>query len=201
MGVEEIVERIRRDAAGEEERIRSEAASEEERILRDGRVVSEREVADIVAGGRQEAESLRRRVLARARLSARGRLRASREAGIDRTLEEAERRIAALKNSDEYPTILRRLVLEGREVVGGGPITVLCSETDRGVVAIACSRMEGVAIAPIEGEEGEKDGGVVVLAGRARCDQRFSARIARMREELTGRTAAILFGEAGHDRP
>jgi len=201
MGVEEIVERIRRDAAAEEERIRGEAAAEEERILRDGRAASEKEVAGIVAGGRQEAASLRRRVLARARLSARGRLRASREAGIDRTLEEAEQRIAALQHSDEYPTVLRKLILEGREVVGGGPITVLCRETDRGVVAIACSRMKGVAIAPIKGEEGEKDGGVVVLAGRARCDQRFSARITRMREDLNGRTAAILFGEGGHDHP
>jgi len=199
MGVDEIIERIGADAAAEAEAIRREAEAGEEQILRDGRAASEREVAEIMAEGRREAARQRRKAIAQARLSARARLRACRETSIDRAFEEAERRIAALKDSDEYPAVLRRLILEGREVVGGGPITVLCREEERGAVVVACSRIEGVTIAPLK-DDGP-GGGVVVLAGRSRCDQRFSSRIARMREGLTGRTAAILFGEERHDRP
>jgi vacuolar-type H+-ATPase subunit E/Vma4 len=201
MGVEEIIERIRADAAGEVERIQRDAAAGEEQILTAGRAASEREAAEIVAEGRREAARRRRKEIAQARLSARARLRACREAGIDRAFAEAERRIAALKSSEEYPAVLRRLILEGREVVGGGPITVLCREEERGAVVIACGRIEGVAIAPLDEDDGGRDGGVVVIAGRSRCDQRFFSRIARMREGLTGRAAAILFEEDGHDRP
>ncbi|MDK2973813.1 MAG: V/A-type H+/Na+-transporting ATPase subunit [Methanofollis sp.] len=201
MGVEEIVERIRRDAAAEEERILREAAIGEERVLEDGRAASEREAAEIVAGGRREAEALRRRVLARARHSVRTHLRTCREAGISRAFEEAERCIADLRSSTRYPAILRRLIVEGREIVGGGPITVLCYEEDTKAVTVACNRIEGIEIASLDEDGGGRDGGVVVLAGRSRCDQRFFSRIARAREELTGKTAGILFGEDGHDHP
>lgn len=197
--MEEIIERIRQDTAAEVERIRREAADEEARILREERAATERAAGAIVAEGEREAERLRRRVLARARLSARGRLRACREAAISRAFEEAGRRIAALQTSDEYPAILRGLIQEGREVVGGGQITVLCHAEDRGAVSIACCTMDGVTVQPFPREERGRDGGVVVVAGTSRCDQRFSARIARMREELTGKAAAILFGEGERD--
>lgn len=197
MGVEEIVARIEQDAADEEARIEKEAAEEEERLLAERQAAAEKEAAAIVAAGKQEAAALRRRTLARARLAARGHLRAAREAGIDRTFEEAERRLAALTDADAYPAVLERLIAGGREILGGGAVTVLCREEDRPAVTAACGRIEDAAVETFDGD----DGGVVVIAGQARCDQRFHARLARMREGLTERTAAILFRENGHDHP
>jgi hypothetical protein len=174
MGVEEIIERIRQDTAAEVERIRREAADEEARILREERAATERAAGAIVAEGEREAERLRRRVLARARLSARGRLRACREAAISRAFEEAGRgspHSSLRRVPPPDPSVCSRRA-GGR---GGRPFTVLCQSEDRGAVSIACSTMDGSRSTVPAGREGEYCG-VVVVAGTSRCDQRFTAR-------------------------
>ncbi|TAJ45581.1 V-type ATP synthase subunit E [Methanofollis fontis] len=194
MGVNEIIARIRAEANGEVRRIQAEAAAETDRIRREGRERAEREAAAIVAAGREQAERQRRRVLARARLSARTALREVRENGIERSFEAADEHLAALARSPAYPDVLRALVAAGREAVGGGEVSVHCRPQDREAAEIACAGLPGITLVPTAHDGG---GGVIVISGRMRSDQRFSARTERMRERLTREAAAILYREEG----
>ena len=195
MGAEEIIARIRADAAAEAERIRLKADDEEARIRREGEAAAAREYAAICEAGGREAKARHRKILARAHLSARTAVREAREAGIAQSFGAAQHELSALPGTPDYAMVLQRLIAEGQEIVGPGDVRVLYREEDADAVRIALAGSPGITAAvlrepPMDGA----GGGVVVTCRSHRCDQRFFARCARMRERLTRETARILYG-------
>ncbi len=195
MGVEEIIARISADAAAEAERILREAADEEARIRREGEAAAEQEYAAICDAGGREAEARRRKILARAHLTARTAIREARETGIAESFAGAGRELSALPGTPGYATVLQRLIEEGREVVGPGEVSVLYRKEDGEALRAALAGYPDIAADVLQGESADRAGGGVIVTCRShRCDQRFAARCERMRERLTRETARILFG-------
>jgi vacuolar-type H+-ATPase subunit E/Vma4 len=195
MGVEEIIARISADAAAEAERILREAADEEARIRQEGEAAAAQEYAAICDAGGREAQARRRKILARAHLTARTEIRKAREAGIAASFAGAGRALSALPGTPEYAMVLQRLIAEGHEVVGPGDVRVLYREEDGEALREALAGLPDIAADILKGEPTDRAGGGVIVTCRShRCDQRFVARCERMRERLTRETARILFG-------
>ncbi len=198
MGVEEIIARMDADAAAEAARIRQAAADEAARIQREGEAAAEATYTVITTDGRREAVARQRRIVARARLAARGNVRKTREEGIARCFAGAKEHLSLLPCLPIYPDVLRDLIAEGREVIGPGTHEVLFREEDQDAAEAALAAFPDVSAALLrETTTDRSGGGIVITCGMHRCDQRFSARCERMRECLTRKTAQILFG--GHD--
>jgi len=198
MGVEEIIARMNADAAAEAAKITHAAEDENFRIRRESDTTIQVTCAGITADGKREAEDRRRKILARAQLAARSRVREAREEGIVRCFTGAKKHLSVLPHTPAYPDVLRHLIAEGQEIVGPGDHLVLFREEDQDAAEAALAAFPGVTAALLREETADRSGGgVVVTCLIHRCDQRFSARFERMRERLTRETAEILFGD--HD--
>ncbi|MFA5396443.1 MAG: hypothetical protein GX097_07105 [Methanomicrobiales archaeon] len=198
MGVEEIIARIHADAAVEAHRILHAADDEVSRIRHEGEKAAQAAYTAITAEGRREGMSRRRKMLARAELAARNRVREAREDGLKLCFSGARTHLSHLPHTPEYPDVLQRLIAEGQETVGLGEHHVLYRKDDRDAAEIALAGFPGVTADLLSEDATDRSGGgVVVTRGSHLCDQRFSARFERMRDYLTRETARILFGD--HD--
>lgn len=198
MGVEEIIARITADAAAEADRLLQAAEHEESRIRREGEAAAAVVYDTLIAEGRREAEAGRRKIRARAQLAARGGLREARDEGIGACFAGAKAHLAELPGTPAYPEVLRYLIEEGQEIVGGEEHQVFFREEDQSAAEEALAVLPEVTGSLLrEDSRDRRGGGVVVACGTHRCDQRFSARCERMRERLTRETAQILYGD--HD--
>ncbi|MDE4907618.1 V-type ATP synthase subunit E [Methanogenium marinum] len=198
MGVEEIIARMNADAAAETSRILRAAEEEESRVRREGDAAAQMAYTTLSADGRRDAEARRRKILARAQLTARGGVRKSREEGISRCFSGAKESLSQLPRNPAYSEVLRRLIAEGQEIVGSGNHQVLFREEDQDAAEAALAAFPAVTAALLREDSTDRSGGgIVVTCQMHRCDQRFSARFERMRERLTRETAQILFGD--HD--
>ncbi len=198
MGVEEIIARISTDAAAEAERILRDAADEEARIRREGEAAAAQKYAAVCDAGGREAKARRRKILARAHLTARTGIREAREVGIAQSFAGAGHELSALPGTPEYAKVLQRLIAEGQEIVGPGDVLVLYREEDAAPVREALAGYPDITAAVLREPPADRaGGGVIVTCLSHRCDQRFVARCERMRERLTRETARILFGNDG----
>ncbi len=198
MGVEEIIARMNADAAAEAAKILHAAEDETSRIRRESDATAQMIYAAITADGRREAEARRRKILARAQLAARDGVREAREEGISRCFAGAKVHLSSLPGTPDYSDVLRRLIAEGRDIIGPGEHQILFREEDQGAAETALAAFPDVTAVLLREESTDRSGGGIVVTYQShRCDQRFSARFERMRERLTRETARILFD--GHD--
>ena len=197
MGLQTILSLIEEET--EEEIIGIRRAAEErcEEIRRTALQKTEDEWNRIRRDGERRGEVLERKILLQAEYNSMKAVRDARWSGIHAAFMAAEEVLEALPSSPEYPTILRNQIIEGRSIVGGGVITVLCRSVDRMEVEKAIEGLEDVVIQPLPAHDPMiRSGGVILLSddGRVRCDQTFSTRLSQMKDTLTQRISRILYG-------
>jgi V/A-type H+-transporting ATPase subunit E len=194
-----IIEKIKEDARREAESILEDARREAESILEDARRRAEQRRRDIIARGEKEADLLRQRIVANAKLNARKSALDAKEELISAVFEEAHKQLAQTASTENYRDILRELIKEGVASVGED-VEVLCRPEDeellKGGILKDLSRELGVDIT-LSGEKIDSIGGVVVRAksGRVEVNNTFETRLQRMKEALRSRIAKVLFTE------
>jgi len=197
MGLETIISLIEAETDEEIARIREEAEEECNAIRKAARERAGRERERILLEGERKALREERKVLLQAEYDEMKAIRDARWQGIRDVFVAAEEELAGIPSKPGYPEILRSLIIEGRETVGGGGIVLLCRSADMKAVEAATADMSGVAIRPLPLHDPQiRSGGVMVISAETpiRCDQTFATRLDQMKDSLTQKVSGILYG-------
>ncbi|WP_456475803.1 V-type ATP synthase subunit E [Candidatus Pyrohabitans sp.] len=195
--VGKIIARIEEDARAEVERILSEAKAQAEEIRNEAQAKAKAEKAEIISRGKREAEQERARIIANAKLRARKALLDAKEEVIKEAFSRAEKALADVTKEERYPGILKKLILEAIESIGGD-VEILARKEDRKILnrsfLAEVSREAKVKVA-LAKDTISSIGGVVVRGkdGKAEVDNTFETRLERVSSELRSSVAKVLF--------
>ena len=194
-----IIERIKEDADKEAAAILEEAKKEAAAILEEAKRKAEQRRSDIIVRGEKEAELLRQRIVANAKLKARKSGLDAKEELISAVFKEAEKELGKVASTDKYMDILRELIREGVASVGEDAEVVGRKEDEKllkGGLLEDLSKELGVKIT-LSPEKIESIGGVIVRSksGKVEVNNTFETRMQRMQDTLRSEIAKILFAE------
>lgn len=122
MALGDILEAIRRDAAGEVERIVADERQRAEAVLAEAVTVARRREREMAEARDEELADAARAVRNRAHLEVARRLQTAQEKVFQTALEQARRQLAALRTQNGYQTVFAGLVQECREALPVGNI-------------------------------------------------------------------------------
>lgn len=194
---EELARQQREKGSAERQRLIAEAAADAEkletRLRRNAEEYAERLYDQRIQAGELTLAAERERL---------------RWALVSDTLATLEERFAALvENEEDYAAVLRRFLREAAENIAGDKLVVALNDRDRGRFEGRLETLAGdlPANKSVGLAEGAIDtlGGLVVTSddGRIRVDNRFEARLERMRGALLEIIDARLFGDPENGEP
>jgi len=189
MGLDELIEDIKRDTEQRREEILEEARKKADEILEQARA----EVEKILRAGEEDAkrlaESERRERLSSARLQA-GRIVAeAREEVVERAISRMWEHLLELKKGEEYKEFLRKVIEQGKSELGG-KVYVSASPEDFELIK---------SIAPdVEISELDTKGGVVLTSEDRKVwiESTFESLMAENMEKIRLMIYEHVFGEA-----
>ena len=200
MGLETIISLIESETEEEIAKIRQKAEEKCNEIRDAARIRVQSSRDRILLEGERNVLRAERKVLLQAEYDEMKTLRDARWQGIRGVFVAAEEKLADIPSTPGYSGILRSLIIEGREIVGGGEIVILCRSVDEDAVEDATESFEGVAIRSLPLHDPQiQSGGVIVTSEHTpiRCDQTFATRLDQMRDSLTQQVSGILYGGEG----
>jgi V/A-type H+-transporting ATPase subunit E len=195
VGLEKIIDRIRKDAQYRVEEIESNADKEIILIANEAKNRADEGYARILKEAEKETDLQVRKILAQARLDARQHVRIVKESILSRCFQIARDELVNFRNKDVYAEVLDNLIRDAINVAGGGHLEVYAVEQDLMNVQRSVERIrrEGfdisVASACVLGY-----GGIILHAqeGRIAVDNTFETRLNRQRHHLTSKIYEIL---------
>lgn len=193
MGIEQILEKIDGDAAGEAEKILATAATVAARVRADWEERAREEIGRRRQAIAEEAERIRRQAVAEARLEGTKTILARRREWFGRVVEAAVGRLLE-NNSSRGAAILEAMAARH---LTEGPAAVTISGDPAGV-ALADRRRErleksGVTVA-VAGREEPPRGGMIVRRGQVLLNLSFDRLLADLAERRQADLQRLLFG-------
>ena len=178
----------------EAEGILEQAKREAALILEDARKEAEKIKNDLLKKAKVQADGIRQKILSGVHLEINKQALQDREELLSKLFQAVEKKINQFRQSDSYLSFLKKLVLEGIMALGEGKILVLPGELEKKLLTKK-------VLSQIEKEAYEKYGRKVVLSlsnqilteggvvletfdGKTRFDNRFSARIKRVENDM-----------------
>ena len=206
--MEKVIDRILRDASDEAESIIEEARKaieaefEKKRVLGRQKALKEAEILFRASEDKVRAE--RETVFAEAKLKASWMVLAEKNHAIIRVLDEVKARLEALANSEDYTSILERIIVDAATVLGGGELEVLLSDKDSSMGSklnvlrwskLLTKETGKKASFRLSAERIKTIGGAVVrtVDGVVLVDNTFEARLKISEPQLRLKIAKILF--------
>jgi len=203
MGAEEIVSKILEDAKREAEKITKEARLEAEKILEDAKKEAEKRKNDILKKGEKEAEMVKNRIIAEAKLEVRKKKLMKREELIEMAVKKLKGDLIKLPEKEEYSTLLFKLIIEGIIAIGEEEVVIDLNEKDyktldSKVMWAIESEMEKLLNKPVIVRKGnivDIIGGCIVRNkdGSKICNNSLEAVFERILENIKGKIAELLF--------
>lgn len=200
MALEDIIQRVSRDASAEADAILQQARVKCSELRGAARAEAEKRKEDILKAARAQAEDVKKRALTLAELDSRKALLAAKQAMVDKAFELA---VDKLRNMEakRYSEIIKRLLLNTVET---GTEEVIVSAADKkrlGTGFLETLNRELVA----KGKPGkltfatetrEMTGGFVLKRDNVEVNASFDARTKQLRDLIEADVAKILFGDA-----
>ena len=158
------------------------------------------EVQRIIEQQERRADALKRQIIGAAEMSARNRSLEIVEDNLNISFEEAMKKLKAASENQGYEKVLRALVLEALDQVGGESFVLHSNSRDQKTlkkIAETISKERNVKIS-IDASPFEKTvGGVVVNSsdGYVTFDNTFEARLERLKPSLRKQIAQIFTGQ------
>ena len=158
------------------------------------------EVQRIIDQQERHADALKRQIIGAAEMSARNKSLEIVEDNLNKSFEEAMKKLKAASESQDYEKVLRALVLEALDQVGGESFVLHSNSRDQKTlkkIAEMVSKEKNVKIS-IDASPLEKTiGGVVVNSsdGYVTFDNTFEARLERLKPSLRKQIAQIFSGQ------
>lgn len=189
--IENITERIKKDASNAVQKRIKEAEKEAEVLLDKAKTAIAREKATMELETGKAIKIQRSRAISEAKLEARKALLSAKEEVITSAFEMANRRLADL-GSKETETYLTNAIKNAVDLLGSD-VEVLCNSKDSKLVSRIVSSIDKNISVSSEGIE--YIGGAVIRAkdGSAQIDATLEGVLARIKNELRKEVAEILF--------
>ena len=109
--------------------------------LQSSRSTVEADYNRIIDGAKKQAENLKRQIVGSSRLSARNKQLVLIEDAVGDAFGKAIGKIESVRNSEKYASMMKKLLKDGLDAVGGEAI-VECNDKDRATVNKLASEME-----------------------------------------------------------
>ena len=158
------------------------------------------EVQRIIEQQERQADALKRQIIGAAEMSARNKSLEIVEDNLNKSFEEALKKLKAASENQGYEKVLRALVLEALDQVGGESFVLHSNSRDQKTlkkITEMVSKERNVKIS-IDASPLEKTiGGVVVNSsdGYVTFDNTFEARLERLKPSLRKQIAQIFSGQ------
>lgn len=198
MALQDIVDKIRQDAAAEAERIIEEARVKADSIINEAKLKSEQAKSAALDRARQKAEDVEKRLSTLAELEVRKELLGAKQSQIQHAFDKA---IDNIRNMDDsrYLPWLRAMILKSAEP-GEGILTVNAVDAKRINKAFLDDvnkelKKDGRGPLRLNQTPGKFLGGFTIKAGQVEINNTVDAALKLMRDEVEPLVAEILFKE------
>jgi V/A-type H+-transporting ATPase subunit E len=144
----------------------------------------------------RQADALRRQIIGSAEMTARNKSLEIVEQNLNAAFRQALSRLEALAQSSEYQEILKSMILEGMDEVGGSEFVVWANPRDQQVVQKVIdqiSKEKGVKLSRSSSRLSNSIGGVAVASGDGYVmfDNTYEARLERLKPALRKQIAQL----------
>ena len=165
------------------------------------RLTAEKEVYSLLKRAENEAEIIKGKVATDIKKRASWIVLSEKERLVTSVLNEVKNRLVNLQKSEEYLSVLKKLIVDAGEVLGGGAMEVVLNEKDLSLplkldaLSKKIADRTGVKTKLNFSKQKIKAVGVIVktIDGRIFVDNTFEAILRRRERELRLKTARILF--------
>jgi vacuolar-type H+-ATPase subunit E/Vma4 len=201
----EILDRILKDAREKAESIIVDARKSAETVIekqrQSARQNAEKKAASLLKRAANDADIIRGKVSTDIKRQAGWIVLSEKNRLITSVLNEAKKRLVNMQKSEDYVTVLEKLIVHASTVLGGGMLEVVLNENDS-KLAIKFDKLEkeisdrsGVRTQLEVSEQKTKDVGVIVktIDDQIFVDNTFEAILSRRERELRLKIARILF--------
>lgn len=198
-GTEYTVKKVSDEALNEMLQSISESKSAALEIVNRKMAEAEAEATRISDQQRRQAEALRRQIIGSAEMTSRNKTLEIVEDNLNAAFSQALQKLASSTDGPDYGRVLKALVLEGVDFVGGDEFVVTANPKGQQLLQStidSIARERGVEIKRSDSRLQGSVGGVVVSSadGFVTFDNTFEARMERLKPELRKQIAQLFTG-------
>ncbi len=162
---------------------------------------AEAEALRIAEQQRRQAEALRRQIIGSAEMTSRNQTLEIVEENLNAAFSRALERLGEMTSQVEYNRILKALVLEGIDEVGGSQFVVMANARDQQLLQLIVEQVSherDVSIVRSDSRTQNSVGGVVISSvdGFVTFDNTYEARLERLRPELRKQIAQLFTAQS-----
>lgn len=188
-----LQEEIREQSEAEAAVILEQAEKEAGRIIGDAESEARKIRSDLIKKAETRADGIRKRILSSVHLEIKKQNLKAREEMLSKLFLLVQEKLEQFRKSPDYGSFLETAVIEGALALGFKNLCVLAGEIERKLLSkpsldriVKQLNQEGRKVNLSLSDEKIDEGGVIVTSedGRARFDNRFSARIRRNLDEM-----------------
>ena len=150
---------------------------------------------------RRQADALKRQIIGSAEMTARNRTLEIVEDNLNEAFSQALDKLGELTSQVEYNRILKSLVLEGIDEVGGNQFVVTANGKDQQLLQLIVGQVSHereISVVRSDSRTQNSVGGVVISSadGFVTFDNTFEARLERLKPELRKQIAQLFTGQS-----
>lgn len=184
---------IREQSETEAAVIMEQAEKEAERILDQARSEAEKIQSEMLRKAEKQAESIRKRILSGVHLEIKKQNLQAREEMLSQLFQLVQEKLERFRKSPKYASALENMIIEGALALGSEKPELVVGDVEKKLLSkqmlIKIEKhlaKEGLKVQLSLSDQKLNEGGVVVISsdGRARFDNRFSARIRRNQDAM-----------------
>jgi len=195
-GIEYTVKKVSDEALTEMLQSVSESKAAALDVVAKKSAEAEAEAARISEQQKRQAEALRRQIIGSAEMTSRNKTLEIVEENLNAAFTQALSKLSGMTNGPDYGRVLKSLVLEGIEFVGGTEFVVMGNSKDQQILqqtVESVSREKGVKISRSDSRVQGSVGGVVVSSadGFVTFDNTYEARLERLKPDLRKQIAQL----------
>lgn len=162
---------------------------------------TESEVTRISEQQRRQAEALKRQIIGSAEMTSRNRALEIVEDNLNAAFSQALGQLGELTGEVNYNRVLKSLVLEGIDEVGGTDFVVMANHKDQQLVQLIIDQISherNVNIVRSDSRTKNSVGGAIVASadGFVTFDNTYEARLERLKPELRKQIAQLFTGQS-----
>jgi V/A-type H+/Na+-transporting ATPase subunit E len=200
-GIEYTVKKVSDEALSEMLQIIEESKAAAMVIVTRKSSEAEAESLRIDEARRRQADALKRQIIGSAEMTARNRTLEIVEENLNSAFSQALDKLGEMTSQVEYNRILKSLVLEGIDEVGGNQFVVSASSKDQQLLQLIVEQVsheKDVSIVRSDTRTKNSVGGVVISSadGFVTFDNTFEARLERLKPELRKQIAQLFTGQS-----
>lgn len=187
MSAETIIQQIKKDSQSEIKKIQKEIEKQTKDIINQAKNEAEEEATKILERGKQQSENRKKIMISKAYQDSKIETMNAQEKIIEECFVKAHHKLSTL-DENTYRKIVTRLIIDGKEKLGGQCTIVPCRNIDREI-----AKEQGI---PVDGSV-ETCGGILLRSkdGRVILDHTFDGILRREKDKIRNIVGKLLFSE------